>query len=44
MKCQEFRAITWTAFELSILLAYILQFMRNNLFNLRGLTYVMDSF
>ena len=38
MKCQEFRAITWTAFELSILLAYILQFMRNNLFNLRGLT------
>ena len=38
MKCQEFRAITWTAFELSILLAYILQFMRNKLFDLRGLT------
>ena len=38
MKCQEFRAITWKAFELSILLAYILLFMRNNLFDLRGLT------
>ena len=38
MKCQEFRAITWTAFELSISLAYILQFTRNNLLDLRGLT------